>query len=464
MIATLEGKGISKSQCPSCKVPAWKKDLKKNCTYETAIDMMMKAKEVSQKTTTSSRVQQSSQASPSRPHLEPEQQAPPAAPPAGPSHTSCSLSHLMLPHTSCSLSYATFHELLSQLLTSEFHPDKILPLHDGSQSPLLAKLEKMVIDNPPILSRTEESRMRAELSILDGWLEEADALIEMKENQLKADVEKNQSREAEMLQLLGGNSNSGNVPDPPPALTGALKRHRPSASTSVTGVTITCADSHDFKPKLDQFAKLLSSSDGVAHVKISKDVSERTSHVIVGGLDENGLARYRSRNFLLGILRGCWMLSTEWVDACVECGYLVDETEYEVKGDIYARGGPEKGRKSSLSSYSHQDTTKQSLFGNLRVRIMRSTWPKDQMKNYEAVEKVLLIGGATLLKDDDRDALLSIVFATKGSRGGGSSSASVSAASAVFSSDDQMGVNTVNYRWVFDSISHFELLDFDQYT
>lgn len=38
VVDTLEGPGIVKSQCPSCKQPAWKKDLKTNYKYLALAD------------------------------------------------------------------------------------------------------------------------------------------------------------------------------------------------------------------------------------------------------------------------------------------------------------------------------------------------------------------------------------------------------------------------------------------
>lgn len=40
---TLEGPGITQSQCPTCRMPVWKKDLRKNCTYEKAIEALKAA-------------------------------------------------------------------------------------------------------------------------------------------------------------------------------------------------------------------------------------------------------------------------------------------------------------------------------------------------------------------------------------------------------------------------------------
>ena len=352
-------------------------------------------------------------------------------------------SSVVVAASSCALNYETFHDLLAKLLIAEFDEDKICPRQDGSPSPMLISLEKMFQAHPPVLTRAERSRMEAELELLESWEREAGALIEMKEK-IEMDAER---REVEMLQLLGGNG-SENAPDRQAI---SPKPHRPSSSI-VTGIAITCADSPDFKPKLDRFCQLLSSSGGfTGDVKVSREINEKTSHVIVGSLDENHLARFRSRSFLVGILRGCWMVSPEWVEACLDSGCFVDESEFEVQGDVHAKGGPEKGRRARSQSYSYQDMAHQSLFGSLNVRLMKSTWPPDQMKNYEAVDKVLTVGGARVKGEEDRDAPVTIVFSAKVIIGGAAT-------------DNQMGVHTVSYKWVFDSVSHYALIDFDKYS
>jgi hypothetical protein len=424
--ATMEGKGINKSQCPACKMPAWKKDLRKNCTYETAIETIMKAKHLSQQAALSSGPTARDQ-SPPPDHVQND----PDAPQIG---------------SSCALNYSTFHDLLAQMIVSEFNSDKIRPLQDGTRSPFLVSLEEMARLRPPVLTRSDKTQLLSELVTLEGWLKETDALIESKEK-MQLDAER---RDVEMLQLLGGN-NSDNATDHP-----ASKQPLRPSSSPVRGIALTCADSPDFKSKMDLLTQLLLSNEGSKGVKVSKEVNERTSHLIVGGLDENKIAKFRSRSFLLGILRGCWILSPDWVDACLESGCIVDEAEFEVKGDLHALGGPEKGRTARSTSYSYQDMSKPSLFSSLKVRLIKRLWPVDQIKNYEAVEKVLLAGGATVVGEEDREGLfVTVVYSMRVNSG------------ASASMDDPMpaeGEHWVGYRWVFDSISHFDRLEFDKYT
>jgi BRCA1 C Terminus (BRCT) domain len=60
-------------------------------------------------------------------------------------------------------------------------------------------------------------------------------------------------------------------------------------------------------------------------------VSEATTHVIVA-TDDSLIADKRSRLYLEGLARGCWVVSTAWLDSCFDTGMRVKEKIYEVKG------------------------------------------------------------------------------------------------------------------------------------
>ncbi|KAL4534754.1 hypothetical protein Ndes2437A_g05513 [Nannochloris sp. 'desiccata'] len=60
-------------------------------------------------------------------------------------------------------------------------------------------------------------------------------------------------------------------------------------------------------------------------------VSEATTHVIVA-TDDSLIADKRSRIYLEALARGCWIVSTAWLEACLDTGIRVKENIYEVKG------------------------------------------------------------------------------------------------------------------------------------
>ena len=53
-------------------------------------------------------------------------------------------------------------------------------------------------------------------------------------------------------------------------------------------------------------------------------ISERTTHVVCGD------AR-RTMNLVKGLVRGCWILSKEWVLASLESGMWLQEKKFELK-------------------------------------------------------------------------------------------------------------------------------------
>ncbi|MEQ2242669.1 BRCA1 associated RING domain 1 [Ilyodon furcidens] len=69
-------------------------------------------------------------------------------------------------------------------------------------------------------------------------------------------------------------------------------------------------------------------------------VCESTTHVVSGG-------HRRTLNILLGIARGCWILSFEWILWCLEQRQWIPEEPYELSDQFPA---------AQISSQSRQDT------------------------------------------------------------------------------------------------------------
>ncbi|XP_034690309.1 BRCA1-associated RING domain protein 1 [Vitis riparia] len=84
-------------------------------------------------------------------------------------------------------------------------------------------------------------------------------------------------------------------------------------------------------------------------VSVSKYWNPNVTHVITA-TDVNG-ACCRTIKVLMAILHGGWILKIDWVKACMEALYLVDEEPYEVSLDNYGcRDGPKTGRLRSLDN------------------------------------------------------------------------------------------------------------------
>ncbi|WOL09780.1 hypothetical protein Cni_G18533 [Canna indica] len=90
------------------------------------------------------------------------------------------------------------------------------------------------------------------------------------------------------------------------------------------------------KDLMDKFARL---TGGTVIDSWRQDVT----HVIASTTD-SGACKI-THNILLAILNGKWVLTTKWIDACMEVGRLAPEEPYEVKVDVHGLvDGPKKGR------------------------------------------------------------------------------------------------------------------------
>lgn len=82
---------------------------------------------------------------------------------------------------------------------------------------------------------------------------------------------------------------------------------------------------------------------------VSKYWRPNVTHVIAA-VDSNG-ACTRTLKVLMAILNGKWIVTVEWVKACVKAGCLVDEEPYEVHLDTHGcSGGPKAGRLRILNN------------------------------------------------------------------------------------------------------------------
>jgi hypothetical protein len=82
-------------------------------------------------------------------------------------------------------------------------------------------------------------------------------------------------------------------------------------------------------------------------LRLDAEVGPETTHVLVE-TDDAGRARRRSRQLLLGLARGAWVLSFAWAEASAAAGGRAREAAYEasgVAGDAAATGAPGRWRR-----------------------------------------------------------------------------------------------------------------------
>ncbi|KAL0304987.1 UNVERIFIED_CONTAM: BRCA1-associated RING domain protein 1 [Sesamum angustifolium] len=82
---------------------------------------------------------------------------------------------------------------------------------------------------------------------------------------------------------------------------------------------------------------------GICGATVFKFWNPNVTHVIAA-TDSNG-ACSRTLKVLMAILNGIWILTMDWIKACVEANHPVDEEPYEVNLDNHGcRNGPRNGR------------------------------------------------------------------------------------------------------------------------
>ncbi|KAK9071734.1 hypothetical protein SSX86_008163 [Deinandra increscens subsp. villosa] len=82
---------------------------------------------------------------------------------------------------------------------------------------------------------------------------------------------------------------------------------------------------------------------------VSKYWQDNVTHVIAA-TDSKG-ACTRTLKVLMAILNGKWIVTIEWLKACVEAGHVVKEEPYEIRLDTHGcSGGPAAGRLRALNN------------------------------------------------------------------------------------------------------------------
>ncbi|PON71644.1 BRCA1-associated [Parasponia andersonii] len=93
----------------------------------------------------------------------------------------------------------------------------------------------------------------------------------------------------------------------------------------------------------DSENEIVSEFERISGITVSKKWESNVTHVIAS-TDESGACR-RTLKVLMGILDGKWILSMNWIKACMEAMKLVDEQCFEITVDSHGiRDGPRLGR------------------------------------------------------------------------------------------------------------------------
>ncbi|XP_032825017.1 microcephalin isoform X1 [Petromyzon marinus] len=111
----------------------------------------------------------------------------------------------------------------------------------------------------------------------------------------------------------------------------ALRRQPPQKKSAVSGRRHTASATQRRQRQSLVLTSLHTEEQSRVHrvvrklggFELSEDVQESTTHVVLG-------SPRRTLNVLLGIVRGCWLLSLAWVLESAECGHWLEEEPYEM--------------------------------------------------------------------------------------------------------------------------------------
>ncbi|CAH8389506.1 unnamed protein product [Eruca vesicaria subsp. sativa] len=195
------------------------------------------------------------------------------------------------------------------------------------------------------------------------------------------------------------------------------------------------------KSVISEFAEL-------SGVTISTKWEPRVTHVIAS-TNENGACK-RTLKFMMGILEGKWILSIDWIKACMKNREYVSEEPYEVSIDVHGtRQGPYTGRQRALNK-------KPKLFEGLKF-YMKGDF-EVAYKGY--LQDMIVAAGGTILRrrpisNEDDEASTIVVFNVEPSK---------KKTLTERRSDAEALARSVNARaasssWVLDSIAGCQILD-----
>ncbi|CAM9098889.1 unnamed protein product [Discosporangium mesarthrocarpum] len=111
-------------------------------------------------------------------------------------------------------------------------------------------------------------------------------------------------------------------------------------------------------PKTLAVARKMASSFGC---ELVDKYQEKVTHVVCTVKPNTKLIKIRSIKYLRGVASGKWVITPAWLQACLSRGYLVEEDQYELTGDLKSQV-PDAPRRSRLSCI---DENRAGLFSGM---------------------------------------------------------------------------------------------------
>ncbi|KAF3534555.1 hypothetical protein DY000_02037613 [Brassica cretica] len=198
----------------------------------------------------------------------------------------------------------------------------------------------------------------------------------------------------------------------------------------------------------DEEKNVISEFAEVSGVTISRKWEPRVTHIITS-INENGACK-RTLKFMMGVLEGKWILSIDWIMACMNNREYVTEEPYEISTDVHGtRQGPYIGRQRALNK-------EPKLFNGLKFYIMG-----DFELAYKGYLQDMIVGaGGIILRrrpisNDDSEASTIIVFSVEPSKKKTLTQRRFDAEALAKSSR----ARAASSSWVLDSIAGCQILD-----
>lgn len=193
--------------------------------------------------------------------------------------------------------------------------------------------------------------------------------------------------------------------------------------------------------------RLLGQLEGLKEldVRVVDEWNHQVTHTVLAG--DGPIAR-RTVKYCLSVLNGCWCVNPRWVEACVNFKRIVPPLLFEMEGDSYATGGPRKARSVRSSGRTP------ALFAglNMYLHVPGNFTGPPSVSNIRA----FIRAGGGVVRDtprmEKRSRETNIVLFLADAKPG--EAAKVKKAT---------GTTPMLWTWIMDSISHFEVLDFDKY-
>lgn len=121
------------------------------------------------------------------------------------------------------------------------------------------------------------------------------------------------------------------------------------------------------------------------------EIDENTTHVVLRSSDKNRELVDCSNDYLLGILHGCSIVQSAWLERCAEDKRICPIRRYEITGnsEIGRTGAPEKARNDRARGKAHR------LFRGLKFKFINDE------KVGRRYERYIRIGGGIVAEHGD---------------------------------------------------------------